>query len=42
MIPFNIPPYVGEEENYIKEAIGAGKICGGGQKNHGAGGETGR
>lgn len=31
MIPFNIPPYVGEEENYIKEAIGAGKICGDGE-----------
>ncbi|MEJ8734525.1 MULTISPECIES: dTDP-4-amino-4,6-dideoxygalactose transaminase [Mediterraneibacter] len=30
MIPFNIPPYVGKEEAYIKEAIQAGKICGDG------------
>lgn len=30
MIPFNIPPYVGTELNYIKEAIEAHKICGDG------------
>lgn len=31
MIPFNIPPYVGTEMNYIKEAIEAHKICGDGK-----------
>lgn len=31
MIPFNIPPYVGTEDKYIKEAIEAKKICGDGQ-----------
>lgn len=31
MIPFNIPPYVGTELNYIKEAIEAHKICGDGK-----------
>lgn len=30
MIPFNIPPYVGTEETYIKEAITSKKICGDG------------
>lgn len=30
MIPFNIPPYVGKEEEYIKEAIASKKICGDG------------
>lgn len=30
MIPFNIPPYVGTEEGYIKEAIANKKICGDG------------
>ena len=29
-IPFNIPPYVGPEETYIKEAIASHKICGDG------------
>jgi len=31
MIPFNVPPYVGTEENYIKEAIAAHKISGDGE-----------
>lgn len=31
MIPFNIPPYVGREEKYIKEAISKRKICGDGE-----------
>lgn len=31
MIPFNIPPYVGTELDYIKEAIEAHKICGDGK-----------
>ena len=31
MIPFNIPPYVGEEETYIHQAITSRKICGDGQ-----------
>ena len=30
MINFNIPPYVGTEENYIAEAIKSKKICGDG------------
>lgn len=30
MINFNIPPVVGTEENYIKQAIKNGKICGDG------------
>ena len=30
MIPFNIPPYVGNEIKYIKEAIEKHKICGDG------------
>lgn len=30
MIPFNIPPYLGTEQNYINEAITAKKICGDG------------
>ncbi len=31
MIRFNIPPYVGKEEEYMKEAIESHKICGDGQ-----------
>ena len=31
MIDFNIPPYVGTEMNYIKDAIEKGKICGDGE-----------
>ena len=31
MIPFNIPPYTGEEIKYVKEAIEAHKICGDGE-----------
>lgn len=31
MIPFNIPPYIGEEEKYLKKAIESKKICGDGQ-----------
>lgn len=31
MIKFNIPPYVGEEEKYVHEAIASQKICGDGQ-----------
>ena len=31
MIPFNIPPYIGEEEKYIATAIKSKKICGDGQ-----------
>lgn len=31
MIPFNIPPHVGTEEQYIVKAIAAHKICGDGQ-----------
>lgn len=31
MIPFNVPPFVGKELDYIKEAIEAHKICGDGQ-----------
>ena len=31
MIPFNIPPYTGEEEQYIAAAIKSGKLCGDGQ-----------
>ena len=30
MIPFNVPPYVGTEEKYIREAIASRKICGDG------------
>lgn len=30
MIPFNRPPYVGKEEEYIAEAIRSNKICGDG------------
>ena len=30
MIPFNIPPYVGEEIEYVKQAIESHKICGDG------------
>lgn len=31
MIPFNVPPYVGVEEKYVKEAIRNRKICGDGE-----------
>lgn len=31
MIPFNVPPVTGKEENYIREAILSHKICGDGQ-----------
>ena len=31
MINFNIPPYTGEEEKYIKKAIDSHKICGDGE-----------
>ena len=31
MIPFNIPPFTGKEEQYIKEAIKKRKICGDGE-----------
>lgn len=30
MINFNVPPYVGKEQNYIKQAIESHKICGDG------------
>ncbi|MBQ9610454.1 MAG: dTDP-4-amino-4,6-dideoxygalactose transaminase [Lachnospiraceae bacterium] len=33
MIPFNKPPYVGKEEQYISKAIRNGKICGDGEFN---------
>lgn len=31
MIPFNVPPYIGKEYKYIKQAIDSRKICGDGQ-----------
>ncbi len=31
MIPFNVPPFVGTEEKYIKDAISKHKICGDGE-----------
>ena len=31
MIPFNVPPYIGKEDKYIKQATDSGKICGDGQ-----------
>ena len=31
IIPFNIPPYLGTEDNYIKQAICNRKICGDGE-----------
>lgn len=31
MIPFNIPPYTGKEQEYIAQAIKAHKLCGDGQ-----------
>ena len=31
MIPFNIPPRLGTEENYISKAIENHKICGDGE-----------
>ena len=30
-IPFNIPPYIGTELEYVKQAVDAHKICGDGQ-----------
>lgn len=30
MIPFNIPPYVGKEDSFVKQAIASHKICGDG------------
>ena len=30
MIRFNVPPYVGKETEYMKEAIDSHKICGDG------------
>lgn len=30
-IPFNIPPYIGKEDKYIKDAIASRKICGDGE-----------
>lgn len=34
MICFNIPPYIGNEEKYIIQAIGNKKICGDGEFTH--------
>ena len=31
MIPFNIPPYIGNELEYVKHAVASKKICGDGQ-----------
>ena len=31
MIPFNVPPYIGKEDKYIKQPIDSRKICGDGQ-----------
>ena len=31
MISFNVPPYVGNEQNYIKQAVENHKICGDGE-----------
>lgn len=31
MIPFNIPPYVGKEQEYMAQAIASHKICGDGE-----------
>jgi len=31
MIPFNVPPFVGTELDFVKDAIDAHKICGDGQ-----------
>ena len=31
MISFNVPPYIGTEQNYIMDAINAHKICGDGE-----------
>lgn len=31
MISFNVPPYIGEEDKYIKQAIESRKIFGDGQ-----------
>ena len=30
-ISFNVPPYIGKEQDYIMEAIKAHKICGDGE-----------
>ncbi len=34
MINFNVPPMVGEELDFIKDAIASGKICGDGKYTH--------
>ena len=34
MIPFNVPPCVGNEIQYIQEAINSHKICGDGNFTH--------
>ena len=34
MIPFNVPPYIGKEQNYIQQAIESHKICGDGAFTH--------
>jgi len=34
LIPFNIPPYVGKETEYISQAISNKKICGDGEFTH--------
>ena len=31
IIPFNVPPYIGAEDQYIKDVIAARKICGDGE-----------
>ena len=31
MINFNVPPYIGKEQDYIKQAIESHKICGDGE-----------
>jgi dTDP-4-amino-4,6-dideoxygalactose transaminase len=31
MINFNVPPYVGDEEKYVRQAIESHKICGDGE-----------
>ena len=31
MISFNVPPFIGTELDYVKQAIDAHKICGDGQ-----------
>lgn len=34
MIPFNVPPFIGTELEYIKKSISNGKICGDGEFTH--------